>query len=182
MSEASNRGLYRRWWSWILAVVVLVVVIFVATDGWRAKTSSPNPKVGGGGGSPTSRRTGSPPTSGFIVIPPAPSTTVAHVTTQATVPPVPIRAAHTCLATMSNPTPTDSGDETVNVSSNVPDAPITAYKNYATRTGSVSGRTNENGSASITFNIGHPIIGYTVLVVVDVGNGAVTCSTHFTPK
>ena len=83
---------------------------------------------------------------------------------------------------MSNATPPDSGDETVNVSSNVPNALLTVYKNYATRTGSVSGKTNENGSASITFNIGHPIIGYTVQIVVDVNDGVATCSTHFTPK
>jgi len=172
MSKDSNRLLHRRWWVWVLPVVLLIVVIGVATD----STSSPNRKVAG------SSQATSPTTTGFVVIPPAPSTSVAPTTTKATSPPASRPAADVCKATMSNATPGDSGDETVSVSSNVPDAPLTVYKNYATRTGSVSGRTNSDGSASITFNIGHPIIGYTVQVVVDVNNGGVTCATSFTPK
>jgi len=83
---------------------------------------------------------------------------------------------------MSNPTPGDSGDETVNVTSNVPNAPVLVTKHYKTTTSTDSGTTDGGGSASITFSIGHPTIGYTVEVDVSIGNGEASCSTSFTPQ
>lgn len=83
---------------------------------------------------------------------------------------------------MSNPTPGDGGDDTVNVTSNVPNVPVVVTKYYETTTSTDSGTTDGSGSASITFSIGHPTIGYTVQVGVNVGNGAATCATSFTPQ
>ena len=88
----------------------------------------------------------------------------------------------TCTATMSNSTPGDSGDDTVNVTSNVLDAPVLVTKYYKTTTTTDSGTTDGSGSASITFDIGHPTIDYTVQVDVDINNGEAACSTSFTPQ
>jgi hypothetical protein len=87
-----------------------------------------------------------------------------------------------CTASMSNPTPGDSGNDTVNVSSNVPNSPVTVTKHYKTTTSYDSGTTDGSGSVSITFDIGHPTVGYTVQVGVNVNNGQATCSTSFTPQ
>ena len=82
---------------------------------------------------------------------------------------------------MSNSTPGDSGYETVNITSTVPDAPVTITKYYRTTTTTDTGYTNGSGAASINFDIGHPTVGYTVQVDVNINNGAETCSTSFTP-
>jgi hypothetical protein len=102
-------------------------------------------------------------------------------TTPASTPP-PSSGAATCTATMSNPTPGDSGDETVNVTSNVPNAPVLVTKHYKTTTTADSGTTDGGGAASITFDIGSPTIGYTVEVDVSINSGQATCSTSFTPQ
>jgi hypothetical protein len=83
---------------------------------------------------------------------------------------------------MSNPTPGGGGDDTVNITSNVPSAPVIITKHYKTTTSSNSGSTDASGGASITFSIGHPTAGYTVEVDVSINNGEASCSTSFTPQ
>lgn len=113
---------------------------------------------------------------------PAPATTAPPPTEPpATAPPPPV-ASHSCSASMSNPSPGDSGYDTVNITSNVPNAPVTITKHYKTTTSTDSGETDANGAASIPFNIGHPTVGYTVEVDVSINSGEATCSTSFTPQ
>jgi hypothetical protein len=96
--------------------------------------------------------------------------------------PPPPSGAASCAATTSNPTPGDSGDETVNVTSNVPNAPVLVTKHYKTTTTTDSGTTDGTGSAAITFDIGSPTIGFMVQVDVSINSGEATCSTSFTPQ
>lgn len=119
--------------------------------------------------------TAAPPPATTAPPPPEPPPTTAP-------PPPPPVASHTCSASMSNPTPGTGGDDTVNITSNVPNAPVTISKHYKTTTSTDSGTTDGNGSDSITFNIGHPTAGYTVEVDVSINNGEATCSTSFTPQ
>ena len=109
-------------------------------------------------------------------------TTSPPITASPTTAPPPPGPSHSCTASMSNPTPGAGGYDTVNVSSNVPNAPVTITKHYKTTTSSDSGTTDANGAASITFNIGHPTVGYTVEVDVSINNGEASCSTSFTPQ
>jgi hypothetical protein len=83
---------------------------------------------------------------------------------------------------MSNANPSDGDYDTVNISSNVANAPVTVSKHYETTPTMDTGTTNASGSASITFNIGSATGGYTVQVDVNINNGAATCSTSFTPE
>lgn len=112
----------------------------------------------------------------------APATTSPPTTSAATAAPPPPSPGHSCSASMSNPTPGTSGDETVNISSNVPNAPVTISKHYKTTTSYDSGTTDANGSAAVTFSIGRPTAGYTVEVDVSINNGEASCSTSFTPQ
>ena len=86
----------------------------------------------------------------------------------------------TCAAHMSNPTPGRGGTETAFVSSNVPNAPVSLVAHYKTTNSPYSGQTDGEGSASITFGIGHPTAGYAV--TVDISVGQANCSTSFTPQ
>jgi hypothetical protein len=81
---------------------------------------------------------------------------------------------------MANPTPGDGGSETVEVTSNQPNAPIGVTARYRTTTSSYAGTTDGSGSGSVTFGIGRPTIGYTVRVNVTAGQA--TCATAFTPQ
>lgn len=80
---------------------------------------------------------------------------------------------------MSDPAPGTGGSETVNVTSNQPDAAIAVTAHYKTTTSSFPGVTDPSGAGAVRFSIGHPSAGFTV--VVDVSAGQATCSTSFTP-
>lgn len=86
-----------------------------------------------------------------------------------------------CSATMSNPNPGDFTDDTVNISSNLLNAPVNITKHYKTTTSSDSGQTGPDGSAAITFDDSGATIGFTVQVDVSIAGGQATCSTSFTP-
>jgi hypothetical protein len=107
-------------------------------------------------------------------------TTVPPVPTTPPAPPPPPPAASSCGASISNPTPGDGGDETVNVSSNVPNTAGTVTANYKTTTHPFPFQTDTSGNAAVTFDIGHPTVGFQV--AVDVAIGAASCSTSFTPQ
>ena len=98
--------------------------------------------------------------------------------TQGTVTPV----GDSCTATMSNSNPSDYTDDTVNITSNVADAPVLIDKYYDTLTSTDSGETNSGGSASITFDDSGATLGYTVQVDVSINSGQAICSTSFTPQ
>jgi hypothetical protein len=83
---------------------------------------------------------------------------------------------------MSNGSPSDYSEDAVNVTSNVPNAPVVITKYYRTTTTTDSGYTNSAGSASIYLYDSGATIGYTVDVDVSVNNGEATCSTSFTPQ
>lgn len=178
--------------------MVILFIIIGVTSGGNKKTP---PKTAAAGQSSASKieqelrglsaTSTVPPTSSQVTAPPvtappvtAPPATAPPVTSPpvtsppATAPP----STASCTANMSNPDPGDSGDDTVNITSNVPNAPVTIMKYYKTTTSTDSGITDANGSSSITFDIGHPTIGYTVQVSVNINNGAATCSTSFTPQ
>lgn len=108
--------------------------------------------------------------------------TTSPATTAAPAPPASADGSRTCSASMSNPAPGSGGDDTVDITSNVPNAPVTITKHYKTTTSSDSGSTDGGGNASITFGIGHPTAGYRVEVDVSIANGEASCSTSFTPQ
>lgn len=91
-------------------------------------------------------------------------------------------AAPSCTASMSNSTPADYTDDTVNITSNLPDEPVLITKHYKTTTSTDSGETDSEGSASITFDDSGATLGYTVEVDVSINSGEATCSTSFTPE
>jgi hypothetical protein len=78
------------------------------------------------------------------------------------------------------PTPADGGDQTVYVTSPVPNSAVTIVVHYKTTDHTFTAGTNGSGSASDTFSIGRPTIGFQVNV--DVSVGAAHCSTSFTPR
>jgi hypothetical protein len=83
---------------------------------------------------------------------------------------------------MANSNPSDYTDDTVNITSDVPDSPVLITKHYKTTTSTDSGETDSGGSASITFYDSGATPGYTVDVDVNINNGEATCSTSFTPQ
>ena len=83
---------------------------------------------------------------------------------------------------MSNDKPAGTAQDTVIVSSNLPEAPVRITKKYETTTSIDSGYTNSSGAETITFGVGDPTPYFTVQVDVSVKNGAATCSTSFTPQ
>ena len=86
-----------------------------------------------------------------------------------------------CTVTISNPSPAAGTTETASVQSTVAEAPVTASLFYKTVTSSHAGSTDGAGNATINFNIGRLTPGFTVNVVINVGNGAASCSSSFTP-
>ena len=82
---------------------------------------------------------------------------------------------------MSNPTPGDGGSETLHVTSDVPNAPVSFVVHYRTTDHPFSGATDSSGAGSFTFSIGRLTVGYTVGVDMTVGQQA-SCSTAFTPQ
>jgi hypothetical protein len=91
-------------------------------------------------------------------------------------------APASCTATMSNSSPADYTNDTVNITSNVPNEPVLITKHYRTTTTNDSGETDADGSASITFDDSGATLGYTVVVDVNINSGEATCSTSFTPQ
>ena len=90
---------------------------------------------------------------------------------------------------MSNPVPaeprgTATGTDTVQVSSNLARAQVTAIAHYATGPSTTSGTTDARGSVSVqlTFDRTQAPRGFTVVVDVNVGAGAATCQTSFTTQ
>ena len=82
---------------------------------------------------------------------------------------------------MSNPTPGDGGTDTLIVRSNLPNADLTFTAHYKTTDHTFTTSTDSAGSASYTFSIGRPTVGYQVDVDVDI-SGSAQCSTSFTPQ
>jgi len=107
---------------------------------------------------------------------PASTPTPAQPPTPAPPPP----PSSSCTASMSNPTPGDGGSVTANVSSNVPNTAGTVTAYYKTTTHPFPFQTDSSGAAAITFDIGHPTVGFRVAVNVSLGTA--TCSTSFTPQ
>jgi hypothetical protein len=83
---------------------------------------------------------------------------------------------------MSDSSPADYVEDTVNITSNVPDAPVLITKRYKTVTSTDTGDTDSGGSASIDFYDSGATPGFTVLVDVSINSGQATCSTSFTPQ
>jgi hypothetical protein len=124
--------------------------------------------------SPTTGVASSPaPTSPHVITGPAQGGDTSPSTTPQT--------AGACTASVSSSTPNDGGTETVNVSSNVARTPLEVTAHYKTTDSTYAGTTNGAGSASVTFDIGHPTAGYTVRVDINI-NGNAACSTEFTPQ
>jgi hypothetical protein len=145
-----------------------------------ATSPSPTPSSGGSG-TPAGTTTPLPSVS-----PSSPSKSLATPAAVAkTMPPAPSTpppaVAASCTASMSNSTPGDGGTETLSVTSNVPNAAVSLVVHYKTKNTSYSGTTDSSGAGSVTFGIGRPTIGYTVIVDVTVGQRA-SCSTAFTPQ
>jgi hypothetical protein len=82
---------------------------------------------------------------------------------------------------MGNSAPGDGGDNSVTVQSNVPDTAGTVTVHYKTTDHPFPITTDGSGSAYLSFSMGRPTVGYTVLVTVDLG-GQASCSTSFTPQ
>jgi hypothetical protein len=83
---------------------------------------------------------------------------------------------------VTNPTPSSpGGNETVTVTSSLPNAAFVVTLHYKSKDSQYSGTTNGNGAGSVTFQIGTATEGYAVKVDVKVGNTA-TCSTQFVPS
>jgi hypothetical protein len=140
-----------------------------------ATSPSPTPTSGGSGTPAPVASTPAPVATQSI---PAPRTTTNPPPAPSTPAPAPAIAA-SCSASMSNPTPGDGGTETLSVTSNVPNAAVSLVVHYKTKNTSYSGTTDSSGAGSVTFGIGRPTIGYTVIVDVTVGQRA-SCSTAFT--
>jgi hypothetical protein len=130
--------------------------------------------------SPTAVPTTSPtavPTATPTAVPIATPTAVAAAPLkQSTAPP----PASTCSASVKFATPGDGGDQTVYVTSTIPNSSVTIVVHYKTTDHTFTATTDGGGSASVTFSIGRPTSGYRVNVDVTVANAS--CSTSFTPQ
>jgi len=119
-----------------------------------------------------------PPTTTAQASPSSPTTAAPATTVAAAQQPT---ASASCSASVSNPTPGDGGDETVSVTSNLPQTAGTVTAHYKTTSHQFQFTTDGIGRGQVTFSIGHPTVGYTVRVDVDL-SGRATCSTQFTPQ
>ena len=95
--------------------------------------------------------------------------------------PVPTPGANSpaCLIYVSNSAPPDGYEETVTITSNQSNAPVSLTIHYSTGTSIASGMTDGTGEAAISFNIGGAASGYPVNIDAVVGNAS--CGTGFTP-
>jgi hypothetical protein len=187
----AKRPLHRRWalWLGVVLLVLVLIAIVVAVTG-NKKSASPTTNNAATTTLPHHLTTpGSTPTSTTPRTKTAPPTT-RSTTTRPTTPPstasppaTTLRVgSRSCTASMSNPKPGDSAQDTVIVSSNVPEAPVKITKKYKTTTSIDTAYTSRNGAASLTFGVGSPTPHFTVQVNVNVDHGAATCSTSFTPQ
>lgn len=109
----------------------------------------------------------------------------APATTTTTAPPLPDGA---CVARMSDPSPGLGGSNTVIVDSHFANVPVNVTAHYKSKDSQYSGNVDANKHAEITFSIGQPTAGHTVVVDVTVGNPAATppagetCQASFTPR
>jgi hypothetical protein len=87
-----------------------------------------------------------------------------------------------CTVTMSNPNPKGDTGETATLRTTVPNAAVILTVNYKNRVSTANGATDGAGNGDVDFEIEHPVIGYPVSVIADVGNGTAFCSTSFTPR
>jgi hypothetical protein len=152
-----------------------------------AETSSgtelaPEPATPVATATPTPTPTATPtptttPVSTSTPAPPAPAAPVVKHTP--TPPPPPPPPASTCSASVKFPTPA-GGEQTVYVTSNVPNMPVSVVAHYKTTTHPFTTATDGTGHATMIFSIGSPTPGYPVLVTVTVGSAS--CSTSFTPQ
>jgi micrococcal nuclease len=88
----------------------------------------------------------------------------------------------TCTARMSDPAPAQRSATVVQVSSDLPGQTVAATAHYRTTRRTNTGTTGPDGAALIEFRIGGATPGVTVIVEVDVGDGAATCETSFPPS
>ncbi len=93
--------------------------------------------------------------------------------------PTPGANSPACLIYVSNSAPPDSYEETVTITSNQPNAPVSLIIHYSRGTSIVSGMTDGTGEAATSFNIGGAASSYPVNVDAVVGNAS--CGTGFTP-
>lgn len=178
-------------------IVLLVVIAVVASGGSRPPNTTSNTTTTAT--DQASTRNGLPATSTTTTTPIQTTTSTAVVrlattttavprttvppTTTTTIPPTTTApAGHSCSASMTNSSPADYTEDTVSISSNVPDAPVLITKNYKTTTSTDTGETDSGGSASISFDDSGATVGYPVQVNVSINNGEATCSTSFTPQ
>jgi hypothetical protein len=96
-------------------------------------------------------------------------------------PPPPPLASASCAVTMTSPDPSQYSNETAEISSNLPNAPVTITVSYKTATTSFFSTTQPSGIDLLTFYISRAIVGYPVQVHVSISNDAAMCSTSFTP-
>lgn len=101
----------------------------------------------------------------------------ALASTTTTAPPLPDGA---CVARMSDASPPQGGTETVFVDSHHPSRAVKVAVHYKSKDSHFSGQTDARGHAEITFSIGKPTAGHSVVVDVDI-DGAEACQAAFTP-
>lgn len=101
----------------------------------------------------------------------------ALASTTTTAPPLPDGA---CVARMSDASPPQGGTETVIVDSHHASRAVKVAVHYKSKDSNFSGQTDGRGHAEITFSIGQPTAGHTVVVDVDI-DGAEACQASFTP-
>jgi hypothetical protein len=168
----SPKPLYRRVWFIALAAVVGLLVAIVIYP------SNKTPSSGSTNGTATTAVTQA---SSAVTTATTTATTSTTLGSGAPSTAAATGGAGTCTATISNPTPSDGGAETILVTSNIPDTAVTATIYYETTTSQYPGITSASGSASIAFGVGQATVGDTVTITVVVGSGA-TCTTSFTPQ
>jgi micrococcal nuclease len=94
----------------------------------------------------------------------------------------PAEGTGACTARMSDPEPAQHTATVVQVSSDLPGRPVAATAHYRTTRRTNTGTTGPDGAAVIEFRIGGASPGVPVIVEVDIGDGAATCETAFTPR
>jgi hypothetical protein len=174
----------------VLLVVVLIVIVVSVTGNKKAAspttgkagTSTTLPHQGNSAPSTATSTTTTSKTAVTTSLPTSSPTTSTSATSPPTTKPHVGLDGHFCTATMTNSKPGDTAQDTVIVSSNVPEAPVKITKKYETTTSIDTAYTSSSGSATLTFGVGSPAPYFTVQVKVDVGNGVATCSTSFTPQ
>jgi hypothetical protein len=94
-----------------------------------------------------------------------------------------LHAVLSCHASMSNDSPVDYTEDTVEVTT-VPFAAVSAIAHYATTSTDEGGEADGSGNASVGYYISGATVGYPVSVSVTVtaGGQSATCSTSFTPS